>query len=161
MAKFRNSGALEAKLREIAAKVRNPGTLRVGFLENATYPDGTSVAMVAAVQEFGSPAQGIPPRPFFRNMIAEKQASWGRAVAGVLRSTDMDATQALKQVGEGIKGQLQQSIINTNDPPLAPATIAAKSKGGTSAAKLGVDGPAKPLIDTGTMIKSVDWEITG
>ena len=71
------------------------------------------------------------------------------------------ATQALKQVGEGIKGQLQQSIINTNDPPLAPATIAAKSKGGTSAAKLGVDGPAKPLIDTGTMIKSVDWEITG
>jgi hypothetical protein len=43
---------------------------------------------------------------------------------------------------------LQQSIRDTNDPPLAQATIARK-------------GFAKPLIDTSVMINSVDYEVEG
>ena len=146
MARMRRSGELEAKLREIAAKVANPGTLRVGFLEGSTEADGTSVPLIAAVQEFGSPTEGIPARPFFRSMVDAKSPGWGAAVAAILKANDYDATNALEQLGEGIKGQLQQSIIDTNAPPLAPATVKAK-------------GSAKPLIDTGTMIKSVDWEV--
>lgn len=51
---------LEAVLRGMAAKLQ-AGTLRVGFLENSTYPDGTSLPMVAAVQEFGGTIN-LPPR---------------------------------------------------------------------------------------------------
>lgn len=50
---FSGGAALEAKLREIAAKVGKPNMVRVGFLEDATYPDGTPVALVAATNEYG------------------------------------------------------------------------------------------------------------
>lgn len=44
---------LEAKLREIAEKAGRANTVRVGFLEGATYPDGMPVAYVAAINEYG------------------------------------------------------------------------------------------------------------
>ena len=53
MGAFSGGAALEAKLREIAEKVGAPKTVRVGFLEGATYPDGTPVALVAATNEYG------------------------------------------------------------------------------------------------------------
>ena len=121
-------------------------TLSVGFLEGSTYPDGTSTPLVAAVQEFGSPSRNIPPRPFFRNMIARKHNEWPSAVAELLKANNYNVTKTLMQTGEGIKGQLQQSIRDTNSPPLAPATIARK-------------GFDKPLIDTGHMINSIDYKV--
>jgi hypothetical protein len=53
VAVVKGGGKLAAKLRELAEKVKNPGTLEVGFLEGSTYPDGTSLPLVAATQEFG------------------------------------------------------------------------------------------------------------
>lgn len=138
---------LLAHLRDLSQRVSRPGTLKVGFLENATYPGGQPVAMVAAIQEFGAPARGIPPRPFFRSMIAEKSPQWGTQLAGLLVASDYDATKALKLMGEGMKGQLQQSIVDTNSPPLAPATVARK-------------GSSKALVDTGHMLNSVDYEVS-
>lgn len=136
---------LEAKLREIAKRTTG-GTVRVGFLEGSTYPDGTSVPMVAAIQEFGAPKAGIPPRPFFRSMIAAKKGEWGEAVGKLLADNGYDAQKALGLAGQGIKGQLQRSINETNAPPLAQATIDAK-------------GFDKPLVDTGHMWNSVDYEV--
>jgi hypothetical protein len=52
-ATFSGGAALEAKLREIAEKAGAPKTVRVGFLEDATYPDGTPVALIAATNEYG------------------------------------------------------------------------------------------------------------
>ena len=121
-------------------------TLSVGFLEGSTYPDGTSTPLVAAVQEFGSPSRNIPPRPFFRNMIARKHNEWPSAVAALMKSNNYNVTKTLMQTGEAIKGQLQQSIKDTNTPSLASATIKAK-------------GFDKPLIDTGHMINSIDYKV--
>jgi hypothetical protein len=137
---------LEAKLRELARMVAKPATLRVGFLENAKYPDGTPVAMIAAIQDFGAPGVGIPPRPFFRNMIAAKKDEWPAAIAALLKAKNLDAEKALLAAGDAIAGQLRQSIIDTNEPPLAPSTVARK-------------GFDKPLIDTGHMLNSVDYEV--
>jgi hypothetical protein len=53
MAKLEGGAVLKARLEELSAKVNRPGTLNVGFLENAPYPDGTQVAYIAAIQEFG------------------------------------------------------------------------------------------------------------
>jgi hypothetical protein len=133
---------LAKALAEMARRVSNPGTLRVGFLENATYPDGKPVALVAAIQNFGAPARNIPPRPFFSNMIREKSPSWPQAIAAQLQLANYDARLALERVGQGISGQLRQSIVNFNSVPLSPKTIARK-------------GFDKQLVDTGHMLNSV------
>jgi hypothetical protein len=146
MATISGGDKLEAALRQMVEKVSNPATLRVGFLEGATYPDGKPVAMIAAIQEFGAPNAGIPPRPFFRNMIKNKSDQWPEGVKNALIATNYDAEKALDIVGAAIAGQLRQSVIDTNDPPLKPATIRRK-------------GFAKPLIDTSVMINSIDHEV--
>ena len=146
MAGISGGEKLEARLAEIAKRLKRGAVVKVGFLENATYPDGTKVALIAAIQDFGAPSVGIPPRPFFRNMIADKKGEWPAALERLLEANDYDAERALALMGEGIAGQLRQSIVDTNDPPLKPATIARK-------------GSSKPLIDTGHMLASVDYEV--
>jgi hypothetical protein len=137
---------VDAKLKELARKLGAGGVVRVGFLEGGTYPDGTSIPTVAVTQNFGSPAKGIPPRPFFSNMVADKSPGWAGSFGRILDDNGMDVARSLALMGAGIAGQLRQSIRDTNTPALAPATIAAK-------------GFDKPLIDTGVMFQSVDFEI--
>jgi hypothetical protein len=177
MAELSGGKALEAKLAEIATALgTGDRALRVGFLEKATYPTGssaaarkrarkqarkaqfqaakakagasggTTVATVAAANEFGDPANGRPPRPFFRGMIKEKSKNWGKSLAGVLKANNYDVDKSLGLMGEGIKGQLQESIIKLVAPPLKQATIDRK-------------GFAKPLIDTSHMLNSVDYDV--
>ena len=145
MATVRGGAKLDAALRELAAKVAVPATLRVGFLENARYPDGTPVAMIAAINEYGRPPTQ-PPRPFFRNMIRDKQGEWPTAIADLLKANDLDAVKALDLAGAAIAGQLRQSIVDLVSPALAASTIRRK-------------GFDKPLIDTGHMMNSVDHEV--
>lgn len=164
---------LERALAEITLKLKQPGTLRVGFLEGATYPStptkqlrttyakrtkkgtkgavkgspgGKPVAMIAAIQEFGTGR--IPPRPFFRNAIAKYSKNWAKGIATQLKATNYDTRKTLMITGEVIAGQIRQSIIETNSPPLSPTTIARK-------------GFSKPLIDTSHMINSVNYEVRG
>lgn len=136
---------LTDRLSRIGDALQRQATLRVGFLEGATYPDGTSVPLVAASQEFGT--KHIPPRPFFRTMIKQYSSQWPDQIATLLRNSNYDANGTLLRMGEVIKGELQQSIKDLTSPPLAPATIKRK-------------GFAKPLIDTGHMLQSVDYEVT-
>jgi hypothetical protein len=177
MVALKGGDKLEAYLSDLAAKVSEPGTLRVGFLEDATYPNGTPVAMVAAIDEFGAPNAGIPPRPYFRHMIADKSPEWGPAIGNILPGEDYDATKTLDIVGEGIAGQLRQSIIDTNSPPLSPVTLMLRKMrsenqslvvtGATvgEAARRVASGEstagvsAKPLVDSGHMLNSVDHDV--
>lgn len=146
MARMRGGERVSRILAEIAERVGQDYGLRVGFLENATYPDGKPVGMIAAIQEFGAPRAGIPPRPFFRNMIAKKSPEWPAAVGALLVANDYDVERTLDQVGFAIAGQLRESIQQTNAPPLAESTIRRK-------------GHDKPLVDTGHMLNSVDHEV--
>lgn len=148
MASIFGGDRMAAFLARIMGNASKATSVDVGFLEGATYPDGTSVPMVAAVQEFGAPSRGIPPRPFFRHMIAAKSPEWPSAIAGLLKANDYDAGKTLGQAGAAIKGQLQQSIVDTNSPPLAQSTIDRK-------------GFSKPLIDTGHMMASVGYRVDG
>lgn len=140
-------GNIVNRLALYAEKFRDPPVVKVGFLESATYPDGTSVPTVAAVNEFGAPSRGQPPRPYFRRMITEKKSSWGDAIVLNYKDTGRDINKTMDRMGQGMKGQLQQSIRDLRDPPLKPSTV--KSKGFD-----------KPLIDTGHMLNSVDYKVT-
>ena len=135
--------ALAAIAKALGAK---PSVLRVGFLENAKYPDGKPVAMIAAIQNFGAPKANIPPRPFFSNMIRDNSAKWPVAIAKILKSTGYNAERTMVMLGMGLKGQLQKSINEFEGAPLKPATVRRK-------------GFDKQLIDTAHMLNSVDFEI--
>ena len=143
MAAMTGGDKLEKYLRELAAKVQNPGTLNVGFLEGSEYPDGTPVAAVAAYNEYGGSG---PPRPFFRGMIAKKRGNWGKKLGEILKQNHFDGKKSLALMGEGISGQLRESIQEFSDPANAPSTVAQK-------------GFDKPLVDTGHMLNSVDSEV--
>lgn len=119
--------------------------LKVGFLEGATYPDGTPVPMVAAINEFGNPANNQPPRPFFRNAISNHEAEWQEAAAKFIENGD-ETRDVLSLLGEVIVDDIKESIRTLDAPPLSPVTIARK-------------GFDKPLIDTSNMLNSVSYEV--
>lgn len=154
-------------------RLHSASEVRVGFLEGATYPDGTPVAEVAALQNFGAPAAGIPARAFFSNMVAEKSPEWGDKFAKVLQAADYDAEKALALMGEGIAGQLRQAIVEMQSPANSPVTNLLKQRFPTREgmtfedvlqamrdAAAGETAPAgKPLVWTGHMLASVDKEV--
>ena len=146
MAQLRGGRKWQAALDKMAESLSSGATVDVGFLPDKRYPDGTLVAMVAAVQEYGAPSRGIPPRPFFRQAVAENSPQWPRAVAQLLKNTDYNAEKTLDQMGALIKGELQRKISTFEGEPLAPSTIARK-------------GFSKALIDTSVMLNSVDYVI--
>ena len=160
MAEVRGGEKTREMLQGIGRRLTNATKVRVGFLAGATYPDGTSVAMVAAIQDFGAPAAGIPPRPFFRNMIAAKKGGWPDAIRVLLKDNDYDALRTLQQTGEAISGQLRQSIIDTNDPPLAESTLRSRGVPGmVYDPKDSKTFGAKPLVRTGHLLNSIEYEV--
>ena len=165
------------RLAEISKQVTKAGSVRVGFLEGATEPDGTSIPMLASIHEFGAPNAGIPPRPYFRTMIAAKSPEWGDALADLLKANDYDSAAALDLMGTGIGGQLQQSIIDVVAPPLSPITlmlrkmrsedqslvVSGKTVGEAAARVAAGESTAgvstKPLIDSSNMLNAVGHEV--
>ncbi|BAP28882.1 hypothetical protein JFQ92_002266 [Edwardsiella piscicida] len=127
--------------------------LKVGFIDGATYPDGTAVALVAATNEYGRPDHNQPPRPFFRNAIAEHESEWSEKIAdGIKAGVPVD--RVLSAVGEVIVGDVVQSIATLMEPPLSPATIHQRRS-----RKVRPNDSTKPLVDTGVMIRDVHYEV--
>ncbi|HEY8838134.1 MAG TPA: hypothetical protein VIO16_10755 [Dehalococcoidia bacterium] len=144
MAAISGGQKLQAALAKISAGVSKPATLSVGFLEGSTASNGDSIPLRAALNEFGT--KNMPPRPFFRSMVASKSPEWPKAVGDLLKANDYDGEKTLGQAGEAIKGQLQQSITDLMSPPLAESTIKRK-------------GFDKPLIEHGDMLNAVDFTV--
>ncbi len=143
MATLSGSANVMKALEDIARKMGG-GEVAVGFMEGATYPDGTPVAAVAFWNEYGTTTS--PPRPFFRQMIAAESPAWPGKMARLAKGTDYDGPRVLALMGEDVKGALQQSINNFTEPALAPSTVDAK-------------GFSKPLIDTSHMLNSITYKV--
>lgn len=176
---FKGGAKLKAALQEMEKRSANARNLGVGFMSGSTYPDGTPVAMVAAIQNYGAPGASIPKRPFFSSMVKTKSPGWGDALGNALKSTHYDAHDSLAKMGNDIGGELRNSIIETTSPPLSPITLMLRKMYGnhpeeiTGAAvgeaarrvaegKTGASGTqAKPLVWTGHMLDSVEFAIDG
>lgn len=118
---------------------------QIGFPQGQHYPDGTNVAFVASVHEFGAPGVNIPARPFMRPTVNAKKDSWVNTVKKGIPKVVMGKATAfdvLDLVGLQGAADVQEAISKVTSPPLSPITIARK-------------GSAKPLVDTGQMIASV------
>ena len=160
MAEIKGGDKFEAALARIATLAGNATSVSIGFLSEATYPNGKPVAMIAAIQEWGAPRAGLPPRPFFRNMIADKKGEWPKAISDLLVANGYDALRTLQQTGEAVAGQLRESIVRTDSPALAESTLRKRGVGGmVYNAKDRRTFGAKPLIDTGHMLNSVNYQV--
>ena len=150
-----NSGS-EA-LEKLADQIKK-SKIEVGFFESAKYPDGTPVAYVAAIQEFGYPAGNIPSRPFFRNAISQNDG-WkdlaNKAIGAVVEGR-IELNQALNQMGLKMAADVKDSITDGSYEALKQSTLDARQS------RKRTQGVAsKPLIDTGQMLQSVTYAVNG
>lgn len=170
------SDAVMKKLEAIAKKMGG-GTVSVGFPAGDLYPDGTPVAAAAFWNEYGTST--IPPRPFFRPMIAEESPTWPEKMAALAKATDYNGDQVLALMGEDIAGALSASIIAVDGPELSPVTLMLRKMVGNrrelitgamvgeaarrvAAGQQGATGTqAKPLNWTGTMMRAPAYSVNG
>lgn len=121
--------------------------VKVGFPEDSpAYEDGTSLAQVAAYNEFGGSDR--PARPFMKQSFENHEEELQQAcneVNAILRNGGT-AEEGLKKLGAFTRGLIQEEIVSGGFAPNAPSTIASK-------------GSAQPLIDTSHMRQSVNFII--
>jgi hypothetical protein len=173
-ASLKGGKALERHLAMIARKLGKGVAVKVGFFESERYPGGKyhwsdkrlagmspegrhlaeflegkdkpqiAVAQAAFWAEFGT--KRAPARPFMRTTVASKSPRWGLGLGNALRKTHYDARAALALMGMGIQGQIRQTITDFKDPPNSQVTQDLK-------------GFNKPLVNTGQMLRAVDFQV--
>lgn len=126
-------------------KLKGGRKVKVGVLSSA----GGDLASVATWNEFGT-SRGIPARPFMAQTFANKNREISDFIdkqksAVISGSTTFDG--ALEMIGERYKGFIQKEIAAGGFAPNAPSTLAKKAP------------KTKPLIDTGQLRESINWEI--
>ena len=133
---------LQKILKELADK-----EVRVGFQQGkTTEEDGTDVCDIAAWNELGT--VNMPSRPFLRMSVDDNSDKINSFMSAQKRSiiNGESADRILKKIGIFQKDLIQEKITEGSFAPNAPSTIKAK-------------GSSKPLIDTGRMRQSVNFEI--
>ena len=146
----------EHKLQDLLNKLKqNKGGIKIGFLPGSKYPDGTPVAKVAVIQEFGT--SDIPPRPFLYPTVEKHRAKWVDKLGEALRLNDYDGKKALNVIGMIAVGDVKDAIKAVTTPPLKESSIKARNRQYKTKSK---NTSTKPLIDTGQMLNSVEFEVT-
>ena len=141
----RNNTSLE-KLSKALSQKRG---VDVGIFASAKYTDGTPVAGVAVVHEFGSPKQNIPARPFLRPTIEEKQPEWADIFKLGIQSSLKGYTpieNVLDALGQKASGQVRTTVSSLTSPPLKEATSERK-------------GFDKPLVEHGIMSNAISYRV--
>lgn len=152
---IRQPGSRSIKQLEIALEDIKGKVGRVGWFSKSKYDDKakTPVAYVATIQEYGDPAHNIPPRPFVRPTVENKQDLWKKIAASgakqVLLGNDT-AGAVMERIVLRAAGDIRRTISQVWSPPLSPRTIAARLRKKNK--KKVTKGLTKPLIDTGIML---------
>ena len=108
-----------------------------------------SIATVAMVNEFGSPARGIPERSFVRSTVQAEEKNIKKLFQQETKKV-IAVTQTTKNmmglVGEYTSGQIKKTIVALKTPANADSTVASK-------------GSSNPLVDTGQLLQSITYEV--
>jgi len=135
-------------------------SVKVGWFSSAKYTNGTPIAYVAAIQEFGFSGKNIPPRPFMRPTAASKEAEWietMRKGSEQVAKGKMTVEQVLGLVGQQAVGDIKEAIIALKSPALKAATIESRRRKMADGKKIG--NLTKPLVETGRLLKTVQYEV--
>lgn len=143
--KQKNPGWLDKLLK----RYDNDEVLAIGYPAAETggirYPDGTSVVLVATVNNFGSQSQGIPARDFMSQGGApavEATAPIAEALVPLLNQGKVTPADILRDMGPFAEAAFKAKLTEGPWEPNAPATITKK-------------GSSRPLIDTGLLRNSL------
>lgn len=129
-------------LKELAEK-----EVRVGFQQGkAADENGTDICDIAAWNELGT--VHIPARPFLRQSVDDNLSKINNFLQEKKKDlvSGISAEQVLKEIGIFQKDLIQEKITDGDFAPNAESTVKKK-------------GSSKPLIDTGRMRQSVNYEI--
>ena len=141
-----------AGLTALSARMRSlKDTVLIGVPAGAKEPDGTSMAEIAARNEFGSADGTTPERPALRTGIRRGQPLFRRIGEAGLRGIVQGKTTEAVVLGRlGLAGvaAVQSEIVNGDFAPNAPSTIAKK-------------GSDKPLIESGSFRQHITYVIDG
>lgn len=146
---------LTARIRELDGK-----QVKVGWFSSSVYPNGTPVALVAAVQELGSPAKNIPPRLGMRATAMRKWGEWKDLMldgAKAILQGRRTADQVMDTMGAKAAGDIAKNIASVWEPPLKEATVKARARKLAS----GVITPSlrKPLVASSLLINSLTHKV--
>lgn len=146
--------ALLANLRRLTQSTRrNQSGVFVGVRADAgTEADGVPLVTVAAANEFGT--AHVPERSFLRRTVDEKRGEYltqlgetldaaAQAPAGMAAAV---LRRGLGRIGLAAVRDVRQTMTTLREPPNAPATVQKK-------------GSDNPLIDSGRLRQSIDYEI--
>lgn len=140
---------------------------QVGWFESAKYADGTPVAYVAAIQEFGDPEHDIPPRSFVRTTQAARAPVWRELAQTWARRVirgEVSAAAMMGRIGMQAAGDISKTISQINSPPLKPETVKARLRklkgGGVRRGAISITA-AKPLVDSGIMLATLSHNVEG
>ena len=152
---------------------------KVGILDGK-YEDGTPVAYIGAIQEFGAPERGIPARPYFRPAIAQHKNDWAKSIRSSVKAVvegKLDAKQVLDAVGAVAEADIKQGIADVQSPPLSPITlmlrgmkhndptlvvtgkVVGEAAARVAAGETNYNPSDKPLEDTFTLFDSISHSV--
>lgn len=121
--------------------------VKVGVLSDAETKDGQNLASIAAYNEFGT--SKIPSRPFMAQTFDLNNSQTKRFIDkeyGKVLDRKQSIADGLYKIGIFYQEKTQSQISLGKFAPNKPATIKAK-------------GSSKPLIDTGRLRKSINFEV--
>ena len=121
--------------------------VKAGVPKGATTTDGKSIAEYAMYNEVGT--AHIPPRPFLRNTVNDKQDNWKSFLENNVDYNNIQRDKCVSVMGvlgEVMVADIKQTIQKGNFVPDAPSTVEAKKRRGKSE-------PDHPLIDTGQLLE--------
>ena len=132
------------EIEKINRSMKGSDSVKVGLPKDSNdYPDGTSVIMVGAVHEFGSPKRNVPQRSYLRSTVQEKRREYKRLFAKLAKKIiqgKFSKKQALELIGLQVQTDVRQKITDLKDPPL-------------------VYREGNPLIDTGHLRQSIVYKV--
>lgn len=146
---------------ELQQRVRDTGrsVVKVGVLSSAvrSRDEGDredqqliNMAELATIHEFGSEDGGIPERSFLRSTIHENLGDIRALTRKLLVDIFLgktNETKALKTIGVFVQSKVRGKITDGPFKPNAPATVRMK-------------GSSRPLIDTGQLRRSINFEVS-
>lgn len=137
---------IDEMIAETAEALTGASSVKAGYFEGKSYPNGFEIAENALVQEYGTMEHGgfIPPRPFLSNAM-KNERKWETILHAEL-DKGRNLYQALSRVGEEMRRDINKSIDSNIPPPNAQSTIDKK-------------GSSHPLIDDGVMKQSTSYEV--
>ncbi|MDE7064902.1 MAG: hypothetical protein K2O70_05450 [Desulfovibrionaceae bacterium] len=142
--------------KRIRERLGKKALVRAGILEDATNGETKEpIAPYAAANEYGT--ANIPPRPFLRQTYKTCNRAWIDGLARMLRE-NRSPDAALKLTGRRMAEDIQATIRSNMQPSNSTATSLAKAKkvdGGES----GETMTPGTLIDTGSMLRAIDYEV--